>query len=100
MVGMSRDLAVAQLPDRCGQCATRVEPIAALPELAGTRAILYCELVYSLGLHGTVPANAKRCLFAQPTVGHRGLINRTIVRAAKAAPIAASQAKEWRGVVQ
>lgn len=96
MGGTGYVLAVAQFSHPCGERAATPESLAALPELAGTFAVLCCGLLTSSGLYDTISANPKRLRLAQVTTEPTGFVNQVNVRAAKAIPITASQAQHVR----
>lgn len=97
-------------PDEFGNDVTDVfraatlEPLAALPKLAGTRAVLYRGLMYGPGrqeMFSFVPADPGCQPFARPIIELAGLVNPANPRASKTTRVTPGQARDaWREVVR
>lgn len=80
-----------------------LEPLAAIPKFAGTRAVLYRGLMYRAGrqaIFSFVPADADGRPFTRPTIELMGLVNPANPRAAKITPTTPDQARDvWHNIV-
>jgi hypothetical protein len=100
---ISRALAAVQFQQQLrGRRGMSQESLAALPKIAGTRAVLYRRLMYGWGIHepiSAVTAGPNQCPLAWSNVEFTAFVSPIGVRSAKAA--AASRGQDaWRDVVR